>query len=62
MTKLADIKKEFEKYIVLKDPYAIDVILATLIGNALIQRDPLWLMIVAPSSGGNGRCSTVMRG
>lgn len=52
MTKLADIKAEFEKYIVLKDPYAIYVVLATLIGNALIPRDPLWLMMVAPSSGG----------
>ncbi len=52
MTKLADIKVEFEKYIVLKDPYAVDVVLATLVGNALIPRDPLWLMMVAPSSGG----------
>lgn len=52
MTKLDDITKEFEKYIVLKDPYALRVILGTLIGNAFIQRDPLWLMMVAPSSGG----------
>ncbi len=52
MTTLFDIKHEFEKYIVLKDPNAINVVLATLVGNAYIQRDPLWLMMVAPSSGG----------
>src|SRR5258708_6234473 len=52
MTTLDDIKKEFEKYIILKDRTAIDIVLATLIGNALISRDPLWLMVVAPSSGG----------
>lgn len=50
--KIQDIKNEFEKYIVLKDPYALEVILGTLIGNALLTRDPLWLMMVAPSSGG----------
>ncbi len=50
--KIADIKREFEKYIVLKDEYALEVVLGTLIGNALLTRDPLWLMMVAPSSGG----------
>ncbi len=52
MIKLADVQGEFEKYIVLKDPTAVHVVIATLVGNALITRDPLWLMIVAPSSGG----------
>jgi hypothetical protein len=50
--KLSQIKKEFEKYIVIKDPWVIDIVLATLIGNALIDRDPIWTMLVAPSSGG----------
>lgn len=52
MTKLADIKTEFEKYFVVKDPWAIEVILATLIGNMCIDRDPLWLMMIGASSGG----------
>jgi len=50
--KLSDIKKEWSKYIVLHDEYVIDVVLATIIGNMLIDRDPIWTMIVAPSSGG----------
>jgi Fe2+ or Zn2+ uptake regulation protein len=52
MTKLKDIKTEWEKYIVLKDKRCVDMMLATLVGNMLLDRDPIWLMIVAPSSGG----------
>ncbi len=52
MTKLKDIKDEWNKYIVLKDDRAVDMLLATCIGNMLIDLDPIWLMIVAPSSGG----------
>ncbi len=50
--KLFELKKEWEKYLVTKDPYVVDLILATLIGNSMILRDPIWLMIIAPSSGG----------
>ncbi len=50
--KLADLKKEFEKYIVIVDPWAIDLVMATLVGNFLIPRDPIWTMIIGPSSGG----------
>ena len=50
--KLQDIKNEWEKYIVLKDHYTVDMMLATVIGNMLLDRDPIWLMVVAPSSGG----------
>lgn len=50
--KLQDIKNEWEKFIVLKDKYTVDMMLATVIGNMLIDRDPIWLMVVAPSSGG----------
>lgn len=52
MTHLADIKTEFEKYFVIKDAYALDVIFATLVGNMTIERDPLWLMMIGASSGG----------
>lgn len=52
MTKLKDIKKEWEKFIVLKDDRAVDIMLATIIGNMLIDRDPIWTMVIAPSSGG----------
>ncbi len=55
--KLADIRTEFEKYIVIKDKWAIDMVLATILGNALLPRDPVWTMIIAPSSGGK---STLM--
>ncbi len=52
MTTLTRVKEEWAKYMVTKDPHIIDIVLATIIGNALIQRDPLWTMIIAPSSGG----------
>lgn len=50
--KLADVKKEFEKYIVIKDAHILEMVLGSLIANLLVDRDPVWLMIVAPSSGG----------
>ncbi len=50
--KLADIRAEFNKYFVIKDAHALDMIFATLIGNMVVDRDPLWLMLIGPSSGG----------
>lgn len=50
--KLADIKEEFAKYVILKDPWIIDVILGTVIGNRIIERDPIWTMVIGASSGG----------
>ena len=50
--KLQQIKEKWEEFIVLKDHHTLDVLLATIIGNMLIDRDPIWLMLVAPSSGG----------
>jgi len=50
--RLKDIKEKWEEYIVLKDPGALEIILTTVVGNILIDRDPIWLMVVAPSSGG----------
>lgn len=49
---MSEVKTEFEKYIVIKDQWILDIVLGTLVGNAFIQRDPVWSMIVAPSSGG----------
>lgn len=50
--KLADVREEFEKYIVISDKWALDVVMATFVGNELIDRDPLWTIIIGPSSGG----------
>lgn len=50
--KLNEIKKEIENYYVIVDPYIIEVIFATIVGNLIIPRDPLWTMLVASSSGG----------
>lgn len=52
MIKIADIKKRFSEFLIIKDEHVIDMILASVIGNLLIDRDPLWLFVVAPSSGG----------
>jgi len=50
--KLATIQEEFEKYMVIQDPHILEIIMATMIGNFTLMRDPLWVIIVAPSSGG----------
>lgn len=50
--KLQTIKTEWEKYLAVADPWIVDVVLSTLVGNALIPRDSIWMLIVAKSSGG----------
>ena len=50
--RLSELKEEFKKYIVMSDDTILDIIFATLVGNLLIDQDPLWLMVVAPSSAG----------
>lgn len=50
--KLSDIKTKFEEYLVLKDPWILDMVLGTIVGNSIITRDPVWTMITAKSSGG----------
>lgn len=50
--KLEQLKKEFEQYIVIKDKWVIDVVMATIVSNLVIPKDPVWTMFVAPSSGG----------
>lgn len=50
--KLHNIKKEWEEYLAIVDPWIVDIILATLVGNAIIPRDSIWMTIVAKSSGG----------
>ena len=52
MTKLKNIVDEFSKYIILKDPEILRMIFAAMVGNSIIDSDPIWLLIVAPSSGG----------
>lgn len=50
--KLQDIKTKWAEFIILKDHRTLDVIFATLIGNMLLDKDPIWTLLVAPSSGG----------
>ncbi len=50
--KLRELKAVFEEYIVFQDSHILDIMFATLVGNTVIERDPVWLMIVAPSSAG----------
>lgn len=50
--KLYEIRAEFDKYFVIKDRWALDIVFATLIGNMALNRDPIWTLIVGPSSGG----------
>lgn len=50
--KLQEIKQQWERFMVIPDKYIIDVILGTLIGNSVIDRGSVWVMITAKSSGG----------
>lgn len=52
MIKLKDVKNEWNKYIVLADESIVDVVFCNFIGNCIIPGNPIWTMIVAPSSGG----------
>lgn len=52
MVKLSDIKEAFSRYFIIKDERIVEMSIAAVVGNLLIDRDPLWIFIVAPSSGG----------
>lgn len=50
---IEDVEEEFEKVFLLKDKGVVRLILATVIGNlAGLTDKPIWLLLVAPSSGG----------
>jgi len=50
--KLDDIKKEWANYLAIEDPWICDVVLGTIVGNAIIPGNSIWMLIVAKSSGG----------
>lgn len=50
--KLNIIKKNWEKYLIIVDEWPVDMILATIVGNAFIPGNSLWVILVAQSSGG----------
>lgn len=45
-----EVYQEYGKHLTLKDPYCLDVLFGTAIGNR-IPGDPLWLYLIAPPSG-----------
>lgn len=49
---LKEIKREWNQFMVIPDPWIVDMILGTLVGNAIIDRGAVWVMITAKSSGG----------
>jgi len=46
---LRDLKKVFRKHLLLDDYKIVDVVMAVIVGN-FFQTDPLWLLIIGPSS------------
>jgi hypothetical protein len=50
--ELDDLKMTFESWIYLKDHNAIDVVLACVVANTLLEGDPINLYLVAPPSSG----------
>lgn len=53
--KLSDLKKEIEKYQYFEDTHIIDVSLASVIATRLALGDPIWLILIGPSSGGKSQ-------
>lgn len=53
--KLEDIKKEIQKYQYFEDTNIIDVSLASIIATRLKLGDPIWLILIGPSSGGKSQ-------
>lgn len=49
---LRDVEKVFESFLLMEDRDFVRLVLATIIGNQLPGKRPIWLMIVAPSSSG----------
>ena len=57
MISLTDIKNEFRKYLLFKDENIIDLALATILGNVLLEKSRIWLLLVGSS--GSGKTSIV---
>ncbi len=53
--KLTDLKKEIEKYQYFEDTDIIDISLASIVATRLKLGDPIWLVIIGPSSGGKSQ-------
>lgn len=53
--KLHELKQEIEKYQYFEDMNIIDVALASIIATRLKLGDPVWLVIIGPSSGGKSQ-------
>jgi len=53
--KLSTLKKQLHEILYIEDEGIIDIILATIISNSIAQSDPVWLMVVGPSSGGKSQ-------
>lgn len=53
--KLKDLKKEIVKYQYFEDTDIIDVSIASIVANRLRLGDPVWMIIIGPSSGGKSQ-------
>ncbi len=53
--KLEDLKKQIEEYQYFEDTNIIDVSLASIIATRMKIGDPVWLIIIGPSSGGKSQ-------
>lgn len=53
--KLLDLKKEIEQYQYFEDTNIIDVSLASIISTRMKLGEPIWLIIIGPSSGGKSQ-------
>ena len=47
-----DIEKKFDSFLLLEDRNIVRLTMATVIGNGMHNRKPIWLMLVAPPSSG----------
>lgn len=50
--QLKDIEEAFDTFLYRTDPYVVKLTLASVLGNMLPHRKPIWMMLVAPPSSG----------
>jgi len=53
--KLQELKTKLREVLYIEDEGVIDIILASIISNSIAKTDPVWLMLVGPSSGGKSQ-------
>lgn len=62
IVKFKDIQEIFESFLLLRDKHLIWLTIAAVLGNQMMNRRPIWLMLVAPPSSGKTTALNALMG